>query len=383
MYNPRVSSLDKSLTLKITALTKKLLKEGKDVVNFAAGEPDFDTPEPVKDAAIAAINSGFTKYTPSAGIPQLKEAIADKLTGDNGLKLSAENIIVTAGAKYALFTAIFTILTPGDEVIIPSPYWVSYPQIARLAGAKVNFLDCPESDNFKIDPSRLEKAITAKTKLLILNYPSNPTGVTYSSSELKAFYEVVRDKNIFVISDEIYESLVYDDLKHTSFASFPGAGDFTVTINGFSKAYSMTGWRVGYLAGPGGLIAQSAKIIDHTTSCVCSIAQHAAIEALKDKDWQKKACLQFQNRRNSLWEGLSGLEKIKPFKSQGTFYMFCDIRGTGLSSLEFSTRLLQEKLVSCIPANAFGKEGFVRLSFSTSAEQIKKGIIRIKEFING
>lgn len=353
------------------------------MVNFAAGEPDFDTPEPVKDAAIAAINSGFTKYTPSAGIPQLKEAIADKLTGDNGLKLSAENIIVTAGAKYALFTAIFTILTPGDEVIIPSPYWVSYPQIARLAGAKVNFLDCPESDNFKIDPSRLEKAITAKTKLLILNYPSNPTGVTYSSSELKAFYEVVRDKNIFVISDEIYESLVYDDLKHTSFASFPGAGDFTVTINGFSKAYSMTGWRVGYLAGPGGLIAQSAKIIDHTTSCVCSIAQHAAIEALKDKDWQKKACLQFQNRRNSLWEGLSGLEKIKPFKSQGTFYMFCDIRGTGLSSLEFSTRLLQEKLVSCIPANAFGKEGFVRLSFSTSAEQIKKGIIRIKEFING
>lgn len=383
MLNPRVSSLDKSVTLKITALTKKLLREGKDVVNFAGGEPDFDTPAPVKEAAIKAINDGFTKYTPSTGTAELKQAIAEKLTKDNRLKISPEGIIVTTGAKYALFTAIFTVVEPGDEVIILSPYWVSYPQMATLAGAKIKFLDCPQSNNFKIDPAQIKKAITKKTKLLILNYPSNPTGITYSETELKELYDIIRDKSIYVISDEIYESLLYDGKTHTSFGSFPGAEDFTITVNGFSKSYSMTGWRVGYLAGPSKIISQAAKIIDHTTSCVCSIAQRAALAALADKDWPKKTCVQFQARRDILWEGLSDCDKIKPFKSEGTFYMFCDIRETGLSSMDFSTRLLEEKLVSCIPANAFGKEGFIRCSFSTSDQQIKKGIERIKEFIDG
>ncbi len=381
MINPHVSSLDKSATLKITALTKKLIREGKDVVNFAAGEPDFDTPSFAKDAAKAAIDQGLTKYTPSAGRVELKEAIAAKLQRENKIKTSASNIIVTSGAKYAIFTAMFTLLAPGDEVIIPAPYWVSYPQIAKLARAKAVFLPTKSSDNFKIDKEELKKVITTKTKLLILNYPSNPTGATYSGQELEDILKVVKENNIFVLSDEIYEVLTYDGRKHISFAALPEAFTSTITINGFSKTFSMTGWRIGYLAGDQKIIDQASKIIDHTTSCASSISQSAALAAFGNDQWQDEIRSKFQKRRDVLWEGLSGFSELEPLKPQGTFYMFCDIRGTGMKSFDFSTKLLEEALISCIPADAFGQEGYVRLSFSTSLEQIAKGIERIGKFL--
>lgn len=381
VINPSVSSLDESITLKITALTKKLIKEGKDVVNFAAGEPDFDTPLFIKQAAKVAIDQGLTKYTPSTGRIELKEAIADKLQQENNIEASVGNIIVTSGAKYSIFTAMLAVLPPGDEVIIPQPYWVSYPQICKLTSAKAIFLPTDKSNNFKIDVKELKKAITSKTKLLILNYPNNPTGSTYSRCELEEIFEVIKEKNIFVLSDEIYEVLTYDGQEHVSFASLPGAFNSTITINGFSKTFSMTGWRIGYLVANKEIIKQASKIIDHTTSCASSISQSAALAALGGREWQKDLRIKFQERRNVLLKGLSAFSELKPIKSQGTFYMFCDIRGTGMGSLDFSTKLLEKFFVSCIPANAFGEEGYVRFSFATSLEQINKGIDRIRSFL--
>lgn len=382
MINPRVSSLNKSTTLKITALTKKLIKEGKDIVNFAAGEPDFDTPPYIKEAAIASIEEGFTKYTPSAGIPELREQIANKLQKDNNIDVSGDNIIVTCGAKYALFAALLTVTGANEEVIIPIPYWVSYPEMVKLTAGEIKFLPTFGKDKFKIKASALEKAITSRTKVLLLNYPNNPTGLTYSYSELSDIYDVMKDKGIYVISDEIYEVLTYDGHKHVSFASIGDAKKFTITINGFSKTFSMTGWRIGYLAAEREIIEEALKVIDHTTSCTSSISQRAALAALKDKKWSYEIKEEFQKRRDFLWEGLSECSALEAVKSEGTFYMFCDIRKTGLTSSEFATKLLEDSLVSCIPTDSFGQEGFVRFSFSTSLENIKKGIERIKTFLN-
>lgn len=381
MINPRVKSLTKSTTLKITALTKKLRKEGKDVVNFAAGEPDFDTPDFVKEAAKKAIDEGFTKYTPSAGIPELREAIADKFGKENNVKYEPSEVIVTAGAKYAIFVALYGLVGSGDEVIIPCPYWVSYPEMVKLTEGKAVFLPTKAENGFKIEPVKLKSVITPRTKVLILNYPSNPTGTTYTKEELIDILTIVKKNNVTVISDEIYEKIIYDGRKHTSFASLDGARDLTVTINGFSKAFSMTGWRAGYLAAKQDTIDQISKIIDHTTSCICSISQKAALAAIKDTDWQLKIQKEFHKRRDILYNGLTKEDKIIPFKSQGTFYMFCDIRKTCLSSFDFSSRLLEKYLVSCIPADAFGAEGFVRMSFATSTAQIEKGLERIKKFL--
>lgn len=382
MINPRASSLNDSTTLKITALTKRLRQEGKDIVNFAAGEPDFDTPDFIKEAAIKAIRDGFTKYTPSSGILELREAIARKLKEENQLDVGPEDIIVTAGAKYAIFAALFALVSEGEEVIIPSPYWVSYPEMVKLTGGTIRFLETREDNNFKIEVSDLKKVISKNTRVLVLNYPNNPTGVTYTYEELKQIYDIIKDKkNITVISDEIYEALTYDGKKHVSFGAFNGAGDCTVTINGFSKTFSMTGWRMGYLVASRQIINTVSKIIDHTTSCPSSVSQKAAQAALSDRSWQIKAKNEFEKRRDLLWGELSQCRKLKPVKPEGTFYMFCDIAKTGLSSFEFSTKLLEEQLVSCIPADAFGKEGFIRLSFATSMERISKGIDRIKAFI--
>lgn len=382
MLNPRVLALNKSTTLKITALTKKLKKEGKDVINFAAGEPDFDTPDFIKDAAHKALDQGFTKYTPSTGIPELKIAIANKLVDENNIPCKPEDIIVTVGAKYALFSALLGVVREGDEVILPAPYWVSYPEMISLVGAKQVILETKEEDNFKIDSKKLAKLINSRTKLLILNYPSNPTGITYTKDELEAILNIVKDTNIIVLSDEIYEKLLYDGIKHTSFASLSGGYQRTITVNGFSKAFSMTGWRIGYLAGSNELIEQISKVIDHTTSCACSFSQYGALAALSDTRWQEHVRSEFEKRRNALWQGLiSNCGQLKPFKPQGSFYLFCDIRQTGFSSQDFATKLLEQQLVSCIPAESFGAEGFVRFSFATSIEQINKGVERIKKFL--
>jgi aspartate aminotransferase len=381
LINPQVLSLTKSATLKITALTKQIKKEGKDVVNFAAGEPDFDTPDFIKTAAKVAIDQGFTKYTPSSGDNRLREAIANKLKNNNNILVDKENIIVTSGAKYAIFIALLSLLSDGDEVLIPSPYWVSYPEMVKLTPAKAKFIELSEQNNFKLTPKLLKASITDKTKVLIFNYPNNPTGTTYNEKELREISEIIKDANIYVISDEIYEVLVYDKKSHVSFASFDSIQDKTLTIGGFSKSFAMTGWRVGYLAANKDLVKEISKVVGHTTSCPCSVSQAAALAALEDKEWQSQISLKFEERRDRLYKGLGDISKIKPLKPEGTFYMFCDIRQTGLTSFDFCSRLLEEKLVSCIPASSFGKEGFIRISFSTSSEQIDKGINRIDSFI--
>ena len=382
MINPRVASLEKSSTLKITALTKKLKKEGKDVVNFAAGEPDFDTPDFAKKAAVKALDDGFTKYTPSAGTPDLRQAIADKLKQDNNIDCSADNVLVTTGAKYALFVALFGLISEGEEVLVPTPYWVSYPEMVKMTGGTLKVVQTKKENDFKMTAQELEAAISDKSKLLILNYPSNPTGTTYTKEELEKIYVVTKKHNLLVLSDEIYEELIYDGKKHVSFASLPGAFDTTITVNGFSKAFAMTGWRLGYVVAPDDIVKEISKIIDHTTSCSVSISQMAGLASLKEgKAWVKDACRKFEARRNLLWEGLKDCEKIKPIKSQGTFYMFCDVSKTNLSSFDFASKLLEGKLVSVIPGSAFGAEGYVRISFATSEDNIKKGIERIKEFL--
>ncbi|MEI8350365.1 MAG: pyridoxal phosphate-dependent aminotransferase [Candidatus Omnitrophota bacterium] len=380
MINPRVSALSPSATLKITSLTKKLKKEGKDVVNFAAGEPDFDTPDFIKEAAKKAIDQGHTKYTPSSGTVDLRDAIAKKLHEENGIPCEGKNIIVTCGAKYAIFAAIIATVSRGDEVLLATPYWVSYPEMVKLAGGKVKFIRTDKKDNFKIRKEKIEKSITAKTKLLILNYPNNPTGITYSLQELEEIRAVAATKDFWILSDEIYEMLVYDGRKHTSFASLDGMAKRTITVNGFSKTFSMTGWRLGYLAADSILVEQIAKIIDHTTSCASSVSQIAALAALQNTAWPQQMRKEFENRRNLLYNGLGQLKAIQPIKTEGTFYMFCDIRKSGLTSADFSSRLLEKHLVSTIPADSFGAEGFIRLSFATSTEDIKKGIERIKTF---
>jgi aspartate aminotransferase len=381
MFNPHLKEVKKSATLKITSLTKKLIKEKKDAVNFAAGELDFDTPSFVKEKAIEAIKEGFTKYTPSTGILELKEKIAEKLKKENKIMVGPENIIITTGAKFAVFVGIFSLLEENQEVIIPSPYWVSYPEMVKLAGGKIKFLPTRRENDFKIDLDDLKKAITPKTKLLILNYPNNPTGQTYSYEELKNIYEFLKDKNIFVISDEIYEKLVYDGISHTSFSSFPDALEFTLMVDGFSKTFSMTGWRLGYLVAKEEIIQQASKIVDHTTSCAVSISQKAALVSLEHPEWIEKIRREFEERRDLIFEGLSNCEKIKPLKPQGTFYLFCDITDTGFNSFDFCSQLLEKYLVSCIPGEPFGQDNFIRISFSTSKEQIKKGIERIREFL--
>lgn len=381
MINPRVSSLSHSTTLKITALTKKLRKEGKDIVNFAAGEPDFDTPPFIKEEAKKAIDSGYTKYTPSVGTQELREAIAKKLREENAIAADADMVIVTSGAKYAIFAALFALVDCGDEVIIPSPYWLSYPEMVKLLGGTIKIIPTYSENDFSIDIKDLKRVITKKTKVLILNYPNNPTGKTYASRDLENIRDLVLEKNIYVLSDEIYERLTYDGLKHTSFASLKEAQRFVVTINGFSKAFSMTGWRLGYLVCEPLLAKEISKIIDHTTSCASSVAQLAALAAFTNKGWVEGMLREFQKRRDILWQGLLSETKAKVIKPQGTFYMLCDIHPTNLSSLDFSSQLLERYLVSTIPLDSFGAEGFVRLSFATSIEDIQKGIERIKKFL--
>lgn len=278
----RVREISESPTLAITSRVKQLKKDGFDVINFAAGEPDFDTPQEIKQAAIKAINDGFTKYTPSTGIPELKKAISEKFRNDNSIEHRTDQIIVSSGAKHSLYNSLQAVLDKGDEVVIPKPYWVSYPEMVRLAEAKPVFLETEVRNNFKIEPKKLEKAITKKTKALILNSPSNPTGVIYSKEELKDIADICVKNKIIVISDEIYEKLIYDNQKHVSIASLgKDIYDLTITINGVSKAYSMTGWRIGYLGASEEIVKAIKKIQDHSTSNPVSISQMAALAALR------------------------------------------------------------------------------------------------------
>jgi len=380
----RLRKINPSSTLAITSKAKKLRSEGVDVVTLAAGEPDFDTPDYIKDAAILAIKEGFTKYTPSTGTAELKDAIARKFKKDNGLDYTPSQVVISDGAKHSIFNALFVLVNKGEEVLIPSPYWVSYPEMVKLCEGTPRFIPTLASDKFKINIKELEKYASSKSKVLILNSPSNPTGCVYTKEELEHIAKFCIQKKIFVISDEIYEKIIFDNIKHTSIASLGKAiFNLTITVNGLSKSHSMTGWRIGYLAGPQDVVDNISKLQDHSTSNPCSISQKAALAALKgNDDFPKYMCSEFQKRRVYCFERLSKIKKIVPILPEGAFYMFSDISKTKLDSVAFATRLLDEAKVAVIPGDGFGNNKFIRISFAAGIEQLKKGMDRIEEWVN-
>jgi aspartate aminotransferase len=378
----RAAQLTPSLTLSIDSKAKAMKAEGIDVCGFGAGEPDFDTPEHIKRAAIEALEAGFTKYTPNAGIPELRQAIADKLAADNGLNYRAGQVVVSNGAKHACFNAIVATCQPGDEVIIPSPYWVSYPDMVRLVGAEPVIVPTSERNAWKMRPEDFENAMTPRTKMLIMNTPGNPTGSVYTREELEAIVNVAAEEDIYVLSDEIYEKLVYDDAKHVSIGSLSKeAYDLTITINGFSKSYAMTGWRLGYLAAPDAVARAVDSIQSHTSSNPSSFSQYGALAALKG-DQQPLADMreEFEMRRNYMFDRLSKISNVTAVKPQGAFYILVNISQLGLTSQNFADRLLSKANVAVVPGAAFGDDRTVRFSYATSLDVIKKGLDRFQDF---
>ncbi|MBL7084704.1 MAG: pyridoxal phosphate-dependent aminotransferase [Candidatus Omnitrophica bacterium] len=360
-------------------------EQGERVVNFAAGEPDFDTPEYIKKAAIEAIKSGFTKYTPSTGFLKLKEVICKKLEKDNRLKYLPSQIVVTCGAKHALYNILQVLCQAQDEVIFASPYWVSYPEMVKLAQANPRIIKTRLQNNFKVDKNSLKQNINKKTKVLILNSPANPTGSIYSRRELQEIAEIVLRRNIYVISDEIYEKLIFDGKSHTSIASLnKEIHKRTIVVNGVSKAYAMTGWRIGYLASPNERIVKAiGNLQSHSTSNPCSISQKAAWEALRrTKENQiKKWAKEFQVRRDCMLGGLDKIFGLSYVKPEGAFYVFCNISKVGLDSLTFARCLLEEAKIAVIPGKAFGRDDYIRLSFATGLSQIQEGLHSLKDWV--
>jgi aspartate aminotransferase len=378
----RAAQLSPSLTLSIDSKAKAMKAEGIDVCGFGAGEPDFDTPEHIKQAAIAALEAGFTKYTPSAGLPELRQAIAEKLEADNQISYRPSQVVVSSGAKHSCYNAILATCQPGDEVLIPSPYWVSYPDMVRLAGAEPVIVQTTERNGWKMRASDFENAMTPRTKMLILNSPGNPTGSVYTREELEGIVEVASEEDIYILSDEIYEKLVYDDAKHVSVASISKeAYDLTITVNGFSKAYAMTGWRLGYLAAPEAVAKAVDNIQSHSTSHPCSFAQRGALAALKG-DQQALADMrdEFAMRRDYMFDRITKIPNITAVKPQGAFYILVNISQLGLSSQNFADRLLSKANVAVVPGAAFGDDRTVRLSYATSIDIIKKGLDRFQDF---
>ena len=380
----RVSDIAESVTLNITSKAKKMVKEGIDVVNLAAGEPDFDTPSHIKTAAIKAISDGFTKYTPSSGTPELKAAIADKFKKENGLEYSPSQIVVSNGAKHSLYNIFQVLCEEGDEVIIPSPYWLSYPAMVKMAEATPVFLGTEKSDNFKMTEKALASKITGRTKCLVLNSPSNPTGSVYETNELKFIAKLAAKHKFFVVSDEIYEKLLYDNKKYTSIASLGrDIYDLTITVNGLSKSYSMTGWRIGYAAGPVEVMKAIANLQSHATSNPSSISQKAALAALTgDQSCVEKMRAEFEKRRDFIFSRINKMKNISCMKPQGAFYIFCDIAKLKTDSVKLANRLLDEAKVAVIPGEPFGADSFIRMSFATGMDDIKKGMDRIEEWID-
>ena len=378
----RAAQLSPSLTLSIDSKAKAMKAEGIDVCGFGAGEPDFDTPEHIKQACIAALEAGFTKYTPSAGLPELRQAIAEKLEADNQISYRPSQIVVSSGAKHSCYNAILATCQPGDEVLIPSPYWVSYPDMVRLAGAEPVIVQTTERNGWKMRASDFENAMTPRTKMLILNSPGNPTGSVYTREELEGIVEVAAEEDIYILSDEIYEKLVYDDVKHVSVASLsPEAYGLTITVNGFSKAYAMTGWRLGYMAAPEAVAKAVDNIQSHSTSNPCSFAQKGAVAALKG-DQQTLADMrdEFSMRRDYMFDRITKIPNITAVKPQGAFYILVNISQLGLSSQNFADRLLSKANVAVVPGAAFGDDRTVRLSYATSIDVIKKGLDRFQDF---
>jgi len=388
----RAKKINPSPTLGITAKAKKMQSEGINVISFGAGEPDFDTLEFIKNAAKNALDKGFTKYTPTSGIIELKKTICEKFMKDNNIEYSPDEILVSCGAKHSIFNAIMTLCDDEDEVILPSPYWVSYPEMINFAGGKPIIINTTEQNCFKITPEQLKNAITPKTKLFILNSPSNPTGMVYTESELREIAKVIMEHNIYCISDEIYEKLVYENIKHMSIASFDEKiKNLTIVVNGVSKSHSMTGWRIGYAAGPKEIIQAMSNLQDHSTSNPTSIAQCAAVEALKGPQQELENMVsEFKKRRDFMVDTVNSINGISTIKPDGAFYCWINVSKiigksfdgkTIKDSLVLADLLLTEAKVAVVPGIVFGDDNFVRLSYATSIENIVEGLNRIKFFV--
>jgi aspartate aminotransferase len=393
MLSKRAQALKPSPTLAISAKEKALKAQGIDIAGFGAGEPDFDTPEHIKKAAIDAINEGFTKYTPVGGIDLLKDAIIEKFRKDNGLEYKREEVLVSCGGKHSLYNLFQAIFEEGDEVLIPSPYWVSYPPMVELAGAKPVIVETEESEDYQITADLLKRYVTGKTKAIVLNYPSNPVGSIYSLKNLEEIGKMAVEKGFYIISDEIYEKLAYNEYTHTSIASLAKAiKERTIIAHGVSKTYSMTGWRIGFAAGPAAIIAAMSNIQSQSTSNPTSISQKAAVAALTGpQDSIAMMLEQFKKRRDFLVSGFTGLEGITCYNPKGAFYVFPNFtailgrtyKGKKIdTSTALTALLLEEFHTAVVPGVEFGKEGYLRLSFATSMEVIEKGFERIKKAIS-
>ncbi|MDD5156956.1 pyridoxal phosphate-dependent aminotransferase [Sulfurimonas sp.] len=384
MLTDRVNSLSESITIAIATLAQELKTSGKDIISFSAGEPDFDTPQVIKDAAIEAINDGFTKYTPVDGIPALKKAIADKLFKENGLIYAPNQIITNNGAKHSLFNLFAAVIQKGDEVIIPAPYWVTYPELVLYHGGVVVEIHTDDNNSFKMTPEQLKNAITPKTKMIVLTSPSNPTGSVYSKDELMAIGKVLEGTDILVASDEMYEKLIYDGEFTSSASVSQDMFKRTITINGLSKSVAMTGWRFGYMAAYNSDIIQATKKLQsQSTSNINSITQKAAIVALNgsadaDIEMMRKA---FKERRDEAVKLINAIDGLSVVKPNGAFYLFINIKKISNDSMQFCKDLLERKGVALVPGVGFGSEGYVRFSFATDIESIRKGIKRVEEFV--
>ena len=388
----KANSISPSITLEITGKANELKAQGVNVMSFAAGEPDFNTPRNIIEAAIKAMDDGYTKYTKTSGIVELRKAICKKLHQENNLNYSEEQIVVSTGAKQCLANTFLAILNKGDEVILQNPCWVSYTELIKLADGVPVIVNCDENDGYKLSAKNIEKAVTSKTKAILLNSPHNPTGIVYKKNELEEIAQIAKKYNLIIISDEIYEKLIYDGEEHVSIASLSeDAYERTIVINGLSKTYAMTGWRVGYTASSTKLAKVMSSVQSHMTSNVCSISQYAALEALTGPqdsiNMMKNA---FEERRNFMMKKLEGIDEVSFIKPQGAFYIMVDITyfiGKSINgikinnSIEFAKILLEEETVAVIHGAAFGLENFIRLSYATSMEVIEEGLDRIKSFL--
>lgn len=389
----RAKNVSPSPTLAITAKANQMKADGIDVISFGAGEPDFNTPDNIKEAAIKAIRDGFTRYTASSGIDDLKSAIVRKFSVDNGLEYQKSQIVVSVGAKHSLYNAILAVVNPGDEVIVPSPYWVSYPEQVKMAGATPVYIETDESTNFVATAEMISKFVTPRTKMLILNSPSNPTGGVYSRDQLQEIADLAVAKGFYVLSDEIYEKIIYDDNEHVSIASLgPEINKQTITVNGFSKSYSMTGWRLGYAAAAQDIVSAMTRIQDHSTSNPVSFAQKGAVEALNGPQDNMKAMIaEFDKRRKVIVEKLNSIPGISCAMPGGAFYVFPNVselfgKTFGDFSISDADRLaeflLEEAKVAVVPGSGFGAPNYIRLSYATSMEAIEKGLDRIADAVS-
>lgn len=374
-----------SPTLAIDAKAKAMLAAGEDVCSFAAGEPDFDTPEFIKDAAIAALKAGKTKYAPTPGIEPLRAAIAERYLAEYGYKVTPAQVVVSPGGKYSCYLGVLATCNPGDEVVVPAPYWVSYPEMVKLAGATPKFVLCDDQAGFKLTPALLEAAITPKTKLLILNSPSNPTGAVYTRAELAALADVCLRHNLYVLADEMYEHLIYDGNQPVNFAMLGAEIEQrTITVAGFSKTYSMTGWRLGTLVAPAAIAKACGELQSQMSSNATTFAQYGALAALKEKAKAEAAIAEmkaaFDRRRKWLHAELNSIPGITCLLAGGAFYLFPNISSFGLKDAEFCTRLLEQEKVAAVPGSSFGAEGYLRLSYAASDEVLRKGVERLRRF---